>query len=80
VDIYTTLIIFILENFCTNQNQWHFGLPLAYPQKFADKNFNLRQISDNPRNFIFSKIFRATVLVEIHCQQWMHSIHGYNIP
>jgi len=44
-DIYATLKIFIFENFCTNIR---INGTLAYPQKFVNKNFDLRQISGNP--------------------------------
>jgi len=47
-DIYATSKIFILKFLHNYQNQWHFGLPLAYAQKFIPENFNLRQISGNP--------------------------------
>ena len=36
-----------------------------HPRKFIHENFSLKQISDDPRNFISSKISRPTVIAHI---------------
>ena len=37
-----------------------------HPRKFIHENFSMKQISDNPQNFISSKIICPTVHASIH--------------